>query len=165
MNRGAGRQRVFKTDSQRRYFLSLLGETAERVNAEWHAYCLLGNHYHLMVRTPEGNLQRIMRHVNGLYTQYFNRSAHRDGTLVRGRYKVIPRVFGRRAKHIRYAGAETRAVFAFAGGDCCDDREALRRDGDGGVGVAAGTWSRPPRALRGHVPVSAGRGHVTRLDR
>jgi hypothetical protein len=46
---------VFRTDSQRRYFLTLLGETAERFNAEWHAYCLLGNHYHLMVRTPEGN--------------------------------------------------------------------------------------------------------------
>lgn len=89
MNRGAGRQRVFRTDGQRRYFLSLLGETAERFNAEWHAYCLMGNHYHLMVRTPEGNLQRIMRHVNGLYTQYFNRSAHRDGTLFRGRYKAI----------------------------------------------------------------------------
>jgi hypothetical protein len=42
-----------------------------------------------MVRTPEGNLQRIMRHVNGLYTQYFNRSAHRDGTLFRGRYKAV----------------------------------------------------------------------------
>jgi hypothetical protein len=42
-----------------------------------------------MVRTPEGNLQRIMRHVNGLYTQYFNRSAHRDGPLFRGRYMAI----------------------------------------------------------------------------
>jgi REP element-mobilizing transposase RayT len=62
MNRGAGRQRVFRTDGHRRYFLSLLGETAERFNAEGHAYCLMGNHYHLMVRTPEGNLQRIMRH-------------------------------------------------------------------------------------------------------
>jgi REP element-mobilizing transposase RayT len=89
VNRGAGRQRVFRTDSQRRYFLSLLGETAERFKAEWHAYCLMGNHCHLMVRTPEGNLQRIMRHVNGLYTQYFNRSARRDGTLFRGRYKAV----------------------------------------------------------------------------
>jgi putative transposase len=89
MNRGADRRRVFKTDSQRGYFLSLLGETGERFNAEWHAYCLMGNHYHLMVRTPEGNLQRIMRHVNGLYTQYFNRGEGRDGALFRGRYKAI----------------------------------------------------------------------------
>jgi REP element-mobilizing transposase RayT len=68
MNRGTGRQRVFRTDSQRRYFLSLLGETAERFNAEWHTYCLMGNHYHLMVRTPEGNLQgsvtRLSRNLN-----------------------------------------------------------------------------------------------------
>ncbi len=89
MNRGAGRRQVFKTDSQRRRFLSLLGETADRFNAEWHAYCLMGNHYHLMVRTPEGNLQRIMRHVNGVYTQYFNRGEGRDGTLFRGRYRAM----------------------------------------------------------------------------
>ena len=49
----------------------------------------MGNHYHLMVRTPEGNLQRIMRHINGVYTQYFNRSEQTDGALFRGRYKAI----------------------------------------------------------------------------
>lgn len=89
MNRGAGRKRVFKTDEQREYFLAVLGETCKRFNAEWHAYCLMDNHYHLLVRTPNGNLQRIMRHVNGLYTQYFNRQEGRDGPLFRGRYKAI----------------------------------------------------------------------------
>jgi REP element-mobilizing transposase RayT len=89
MNRGSGRQTVYKTDDQRRYFLSLLADSAERFNAEWHAYCLMGNHYHLLVRTPEGNLQRIMRHINGLYTQYHNRSQGCDGPLFRGRYKAI----------------------------------------------------------------------------
>lgn len=89
MNRGASRQWVFNTDEQRQYFLSLLAGTASRFNAEWHAYCLMGSHYHLLVRTPDGNLQRIMRHVNGLYTQYFNRSEGRDGALFRGRYKAI----------------------------------------------------------------------------
>ena len=89
MNRGAGRRFVFKNNAQRRYFLSLLEETHERFNAEWHAYCLMGNHYHLLLRTPEANLQRIMRHLNGLYTQYFNRSERRDGPLFRGRYKAI----------------------------------------------------------------------------
>lgn len=89
MNRGAGRKKVFKTTDQRQRFLSLLSETAERFNAEWHAYCLMGNHYHLLVRTPEGNLQRIMRHVNGVYTQYFNSSERRDGALFRGRYRAI----------------------------------------------------------------------------
>jgi len=49
----------------------------------------MGNHYHLLIRTPEGNLQRIMRHVNGVYTQYFNRRMHRDGPLFRGRYHAM----------------------------------------------------------------------------
>ena len=49
----------------------------------------MGNHYHLLLRTPEANLQRIMRHLNGLYTQFFNRSERKDGPLFRGRYKAI----------------------------------------------------------------------------
>lgn len=89
MNRGANRQTIFKTDDQRHYFVSLLAAASERFNAEWHAYCLMGNHYHLMLRTPEGNLQRIMRHVNGVYTQYYNRTERRDGPLFRGRYKAV----------------------------------------------------------------------------
>ena len=89
MNRGAGRCRIFENDAQRHYFLSLLEVTCERFNAEWHAYCLMTNHYHLMLRTPQGNLQRIMRHINGVYTQYYNRESRRDGPLFRGRYKAI----------------------------------------------------------------------------
>ena len=89
MNRGAGRKAIFKTDEQRHYFLSLMGHTAERFAAEWHAYCLMTNHYHLLLRTPEGNLQRIMRHINGVYTQHYNRSEKSDGALFRGRYKSI----------------------------------------------------------------------------
>ena len=89
MNRGAGRQYIFKNSTHRRYFLSLLEETHDRFNAEWHAYCLMGNHYHLLLRTPEANLQRVMRHLNGLYTQFFNRSERKDGPLFRGRYKAI----------------------------------------------------------------------------
>ena len=89
MNRGAGRKAVFKTDEHRQYFLSLLSDVSERFDAEIHAYCLMDNHYHLMLRTPRGNLQRIMRHVNGVYTQYFNRTERRDGPLFRGRYKAI----------------------------------------------------------------------------
>lgn len=89
MNRGARRRRVFETDDQRRYFLSLLAETSARFNAEWHAYCLMADHYHLLVHTPEGNLQRIMRHLNGVYTQHFNLTQGHDGPLFRGRYKAI----------------------------------------------------------------------------
>ena len=89
MNRGAGRKLIFKTDAQRSYFLALLADAHARFHAEIHAYCLMGNHYHLLVRTPEGNLQRIMRHINGVYTQYFNRVEKKDGALFRGRYKAI----------------------------------------------------------------------------
>lgn len=89
MNRGAARKKIFKTNEQREYFLSLLSDTYSRFNAQWHAYCLMDNHYHLMLQTPEGNLQRIMRHINGVYTQYFNRSEKQDGSIFRGRYKSI----------------------------------------------------------------------------
>ena len=53
------------------------------------AYCLMSNHYHLLVQTPEGNLSRCMRHLNGVYTQRFNRKYDRDGQLFRGRYKAV----------------------------------------------------------------------------
>jgi REP element-mobilizing transposase RayT len=89
MNRGTARQAVFTRDTERSYFLALLADTCERFDAEWHAYCLMGNHYHLMVRTPQGNLARIMRHIDGLYTQHCNRRRGRDGALFRGRYRSI----------------------------------------------------------------------------
>jgi REP element-mobilizing transposase RayT len=89
MNRGAGRQDVFASDAQRERFLELLGDLAERFGVETHAYCLMGNHYHLLVQTPLGNLGRGMRHLNGIYTQFFNREQRRDGALFRGRYKAI----------------------------------------------------------------------------
>ena len=89
MNRGASRRKVFTTDEQRQYFLTLLANASDRFNAEWHAYCLMDTHYHLLVRTPEANLQRIMRHINGLYTQFYNRTQGRDGHLFRGRYRAI----------------------------------------------------------------------------
>ena len=53
------------------------------------AYCLMSNHYHLLVQTPAGNLSRVMRHVNGVYTQRYNRRRQIDGQLFRGRYKSI----------------------------------------------------------------------------
>jgi putative transposase len=51
MNRGAGRRSVFNTDAERSYFLSLLADTHARFHAQWHAYCLMGNHYHLLLRS------------------------------------------------------------------------------------------------------------------
>ncbi len=54
-----------------------------------HAFCLLSNHYYLLIETPRANLERIMRHVNGVYTQRYNRLKRTDGSLFRGRYKAI----------------------------------------------------------------------------
>lgn len=89
MNRGAGRRAVFLNDSHRRYFLFLLDEISQVYGIEVHVYCLMGNHYHLVIHTPHGNLSEAMRHLNSRYTRYFNRTMKKDGALFRGRYKAI----------------------------------------------------------------------------
>ncbi|MFV2059003.1 MAG: transposase, partial [Thiohalomonadales bacterium] len=88
-NRGRGRQSVFHNAAFYRLFLDTLAESHERFDAVFHAYCLLGNHYHLLIETPRANLGRIMRHINGVYTQRYNRLKKTDGPLFRGRYKAI----------------------------------------------------------------------------
>ena len=89
MNRGLARQPIFRTDAHRQHFLDLLLEIHNRYQVEIHAYCLMGNHYHLFIRTPLANLSRAMRHLNGIYTQRYNQGMHRDGPIFRGRYKSI----------------------------------------------------------------------------
>ncbi|MDF1615231.1 transposase [Desulfurivibrio dismutans] len=89
MNRGRGRCVTFPADAAYRAFLDTMDEAVERFQLEVHAYCLMPNHYHLLVRTPLGNLSRIMRHIDGLYTQRHNRLVNTDGSLFRGRYKAI----------------------------------------------------------------------------
>ncbi len=89
MNRGAARQRTFADDRDYQVFLDTLAETHQQWGIEVFAYCLMGNHYHLCMRTPQGNLSRVMRHIDGIYTQRFNRRHRRDGSLFRGRYKAI----------------------------------------------------------------------------
>ena len=89
MNRGGSRQRVFLEKADYETFLKIIGDIHERWGIEVFAYCLIDNHYHLCLRTPEGNLSRVMRHLDGLYTQQLNRRHHRDGALFRGRYKAI----------------------------------------------------------------------------
>ncbi len=89
MNRGLARNPIFFTDEHRQMFIDLLIEIHDRYQAEIHAYCLMGNHYHLFIRTPLGNISRIMRHLDGVYTQRFNIKVKRDGPIFRGRYKAI----------------------------------------------------------------------------
>ncbi len=89
MNRGAGRKDIYAHDEHRQIFLELLREIHEMFKVEIHAYCLMDNHYHLLLSTPLGNLSRSMRHLNGVYTQRYNRTQKTDGPLYRGRYKAI----------------------------------------------------------------------------
>ncbi|MEE9153608.1 MAG: transposase [candidate division NC10 bacterium] len=89
MNRGAGRRTIFRSDRDRYTFLSLLGDITAIFGVELHAYCLMANHYHLLIHTPRANLSRAMRHLNGVYTQAYNRSYRTDGPLFRGRFKAI----------------------------------------------------------------------------
>ena len=89
MNRGRARQKIFHEPEYYEDFLVTLEESHTRFDAVVHAYCLMGNHYHLLIETPRANLDRIMRHINGVYTQRYNRRKGTDGPLFRGRYKSI----------------------------------------------------------------------------
>ena len=89
MNRGGSLQRVFLDKQDYEAFLKTMGEVHDRWSVEVFAYCLMGNHYHVCLRTPQGNLSRVMQHLDGLYTQRFNRLHRRDSALFRRRYKAI----------------------------------------------------------------------------
>ena len=88
-SRGNEQKPVFKSRKDRIKFLECLESATERYNAVIHAYCLMDNHYHLLLETPSENLSRIMAHINGAYTAYFNRKRDRAGHLFQGRYKAI----------------------------------------------------------------------------
>jgi REP element-mobilizing transposase RayT len=89
MNRGRARQKIFHDEHFYQVFLETLSEAHQRFHGIIHAYCLMGNHYHLLLETPDANLGRIMRHINGVYTQRHNRLKKTDGPLFRGRYKAV----------------------------------------------------------------------------
>ncbi len=87
--RGNERKPIYKDDEDRTVFLDVLKQVNSRFNWICHAYCLMNNHYHLVVETPDGNLSKGMRQLNGVYTQTFNRRHHRAGHVFQGRYKAI----------------------------------------------------------------------------
>ena len=87
--RGNARNAIFLDDEGRALFLGCLGEVVARLGWRCHAYCLMDNHYHLLIETPEGNLSRGMRQLNGVYTQCFNRRHGRVGHVFQGRFKAI----------------------------------------------------------------------------
>ena len=87
--RGNEQKPVFKSKRDREKFIEYLQSASERYNAVLHVYCLMDNHYHLLLETPSGNLPRIMLHINGAYTNYFNVKRGRAGHLFQGRHRAI----------------------------------------------------------------------------
>ena len=87
--RGNAYQDVFLDDTDREEFLEILEQTVDRFNWLCHAYCLMTNHYHLLIETVDPTLSRGMRQLNGVYTQAFNRRHEQVGHLFQGRYKAI----------------------------------------------------------------------------
>ena len=88
-SRGNRREAIFEDDADRNYFLDLLGEIYQRFHWKIDAYCLMNNHYHLLVETMDANLSRGMRQLNGVYTQWFNRRHQKVGHVFQGRFKAI----------------------------------------------------------------------------
>jgi REP element-mobilizing transposase RayT len=88
-SRGDRQEAIFDDDQDRRAFLNVVGQVVSRFRWRCHAYCLMSNHYHLMIETPEANLTKGMRHLNGVFTQWSNRRHKRSGHLFQGRYKAI----------------------------------------------------------------------------
>ena len=89
MNRARRGQDLFPEKEDMENFLDLLKETSMMLNLKVSAWCLMPTHCHLLVQTPDANLARCMRHINGVYTQRYNVRNGCDGTLFRGRYKSI----------------------------------------------------------------------------
>ena len=88
-SRGNGRQKIFLDDQDNHKFLELLGKTLERFNWICHAYCLMVNHYHLMIETPDANLSKGMHHLNATFCQSHNKRHDTVGHLFQGRFKAI----------------------------------------------------------------------------
>lgn len=88
-SRGNDREAIFLSDDDRITWLKTLAEVCQRFNWVCHAYCQMTNHYHLLIETPDANLSKGMRQLNGVYTQRFNRSHARVGHVFQGRFKAI----------------------------------------------------------------------------
>ena len=88
-SRGNEKKPIFRDEIDRNIFLDILNTVNRRYNWLCNAYCLMNNHYHIVIETPDGNLSKGMRQLNGVYTQAFNKRHHRVGHIFQGRYKAI----------------------------------------------------------------------------
>jgi REP element-mobilizing transposase RayT len=88
-SRGDRREPIFVDDEDRAALLAVVAQAMERMDSQVLAYCLMGNHYHFVLHTRQANLSALMRHINGVYTQAFNRRHGKVGHLFQGRFKAI----------------------------------------------------------------------------
>ena len=88
-SRGDRREAIFEDDEDRVALLAIVALGLERFGATLFAYCLMGNHYHFVMQTHQPNLSRLMRHINGVYTQAYNRRQRKVGHLFQGRFKAV----------------------------------------------------------------------------
>ena len=88
-SRGNAGNKIFEDDNDRKDFFKIIGFVITRFHWVCHAYCFMDNHYHLIIETPEGNLSKGMRQLNGIYTQKYNWRHKKTGHLLQGRYKAI----------------------------------------------------------------------------
>jgi len=90
LNRGDRREDIFQDDLDRKGFLSALDEACQKTEWQVHAYCLMGNHFHLVIETPQANLVAGMKWLLGVYTKRFNIRHKFCGHVFAGRYKALP---------------------------------------------------------------------------
>ncbi len=108
INRAIAKRPYFETRSDKRYFLSCLATEVRAKRLEVHAFCLLTTHFHLLVRSPTGQMSEAMRRCQCAYSRYFNRRRQRDGPLIRARY------FSKRVDTEAYRRAVVRYIDANA---------------------------------------------------
>jgi REP element-mobilizing transposase RayT len=89
MNRGTNHQRVFFNTADGRRFLALLEDGTQQFGIEIHAFCLMPNHFHLLVRCPDGGLSSFMHWLTSRYVQQLNFRLDRDGPIFRGRFRSV----------------------------------------------------------------------------
>ena len=87
-SRGNERRAIFLTQKNYERMIGYLESATERYGAQIHCFCLMSNHYHLLLETPRGNLRQILHHLNTSYTNYFNAKTGRAGHLFQGRYRA-----------------------------------------------------------------------------
>lgn len=88
-SRGNDRKRIFISDYDYKKFFEYIGKAREKHNFYLYAYCLMSNHYHLLLETTQPNLSRIMQYINTAYSVYYNRKRNKSGHVFQGRYKSI----------------------------------------------------------------------------